>query len=70
MSAICSKATAQAVTLNPEQGMVKRRLPLIIPGRPSQQSQIRGAVAPDPWSGGGRKPASSWKAAQTRANDL
>ena len=44
MSAICSKATAQAVTLNPEQGMVKRRLPLIIPGRPSQQSQIRGAV--------------------------
>jgi hypothetical protein len=33
MSAICSKATAQAVTLNPGQGTVKRRLPLIIPGR-------------------------------------
>ena len=48
MSAICSKATAQAVTLNPEQGMVKRRLPLIIPGRPSQQSQIRVQSSPDP----------------------
>jgi hypothetical protein len=60
MSAICSKATAQAVTLNPEQGTVKRRLPLIIPGRPSQQSQIRGAVVARSvvW---GPRPAESWE---------